>query len=74
MRSAASPLPARLAEHREKAPPEMLLPRLRPRALAALCLCAVVLACAVGEQLQAGGRGDPAAARDECDRDMQCSL
>lgn len=64
MHGAASPPPAWIAEHREKEPPEMLLSGLRPQALAALCLCAVVLACAVGEKLQVGGHGDPEAAWD----------
>lgn len=74
MRGAASLPPAWIAEHRETEPPEMLLPGLRPRALAALGLCAVVLACVVGEKLWVGGCGDPAAAGDECDCDVQCRL
>ena len=64
-----SPPPARRAEHRETEPPEMSLPGCRPRALPSLCfcLCAVLLACAVGEQERVDGCGGPEAAWSGCD-------
>lgn len=55
------PQPGELSAKGQR-PPEMSFPGRRPQALASLCFCVLVLACAVGEEEPGVGCGDPTAA------------